>query len=83
MVEYMIEMLKDKFTIATLSRGYKRKTKGYTLANDNSTALEIGDEPMQFYLKFPGSISSRWLKKGWKLFPSCCMITRNAGHSFR
>jgi tetraacyldisaccharide 4'-kinase len=54
MVEYMIEMLKDKFNIATLSRGYKRKTKGYTLANDNSTALEIGDEPMQFYLKFPG-----------------------------
>ena len=40
--------------MATLSRGYKRKTKGYTLANDNSTALEIGDEPMQFHLKFPG-----------------------------
>ena len=54
MVEYLVEMLKDKFNVATLSRGYKRKTKGYTLANDNSTALEIGDEPMQFYLKFPG-----------------------------
>jgi tetraacyldisaccharide 4'-kinase len=53
MVEYMVEMLKDKFNVATLSRGYKRKTKGYTLANDNSTALEIGDEPMQFHLKFP------------------------------
>ncbi|MFI5133889.1 MAG: tetraacyldisaccharide 4'-kinase [Chitinophagales bacterium] len=53
MVEYLVENLKDKFNIATLSRGYKRKTKGYTLANENSTALEIGDEPMQFYLKFP------------------------------
>jgi tetraacyldisaccharide 4'-kinase len=53
MVEYLIEMLKDKFKVATLSRGYKRKTKGYKLADNNSTALEIGDEPMQFHLKFP------------------------------
>ncbi|MEP6465106.1 MAG: tetraacyldisaccharide 4'-kinase, partial [Parafilimonas sp.] len=42
-----------KFLIATISRGYKRKTKGYALANENSTALEIGDEPMQFHAKFP------------------------------
>jgi len=54
MVEYLVEILKDHFPIATLSRGYKRKTKGYSLANENSTALEIGDEPMQFHLKFPG-----------------------------
>jgi tetraacyldisaccharide 4'-kinase len=53
MVEYLVEKLKDEFKIATLSRGYKRKTKGYALADDNSTALEIGDEPMQFHLKFP------------------------------
>ncbi|MBC7946610.1 MAG: tetraacyldisaccharide 4'-kinase [Chitinophagaceae bacterium] len=53
MVEYLIRLLHDKFRIATLSRGYKRKTKGYTLANDVTTALEIGDEPMQFHLKFP------------------------------
>ncbi len=53
MVEYLVESLKDNFKIATLSRGYKRKTKGYALANENSTALEIGDEPMQFHLKFP------------------------------
>jgi len=53
MVEYLVEKLKDDFKIATLSRGYKRKTKGYALADDNSTALEIGDEPMQFHLKFP------------------------------
>jgi tetraacyldisaccharide 4'-kinase len=53
MVEYLVENLKDHFKVATLSRGYKRKTKGYVLANENSSALEIGDEPMQFYLKFP------------------------------
>ncbi len=53
MVEWLVENFKNKFKLATLSRGYKRKTKGYTLANENSTALEIGDEPMQFYLKFP------------------------------
>jgi tetraacyldisaccharide 4'-kinase len=53
MVEYLVEMLKDKFKIATLSRGYKRKTRGYALADNYSTALEIGDEPMQFHLKFP------------------------------
>jgi tetraacyldisaccharide 4'-kinase len=53
MVEWLAEKLMDQFKIATLSRGYKRKTKGYSLANENSTALEIGDEPMQFHLKFP------------------------------
>ena len=53
MVEYLVVNLKDKFRVATLSRGYKRKTKGYALANENTTALEIGDEPMQFHLKFP------------------------------
>ncbi len=54
MVEYLVAKLKDQFKVATLSRGYKRKTKGYTLAHPGSTALEIGDEPMQFHLKFPG-----------------------------
>ena len=53
MVEYLATLLKSDYTIATLSRGYKRKTKGYVLANGTTTALEIGDEPMQFHLKFP------------------------------
>jgi tetraacyldisaccharide 4'-kinase len=53
MVEYLLDRLKDKFKTATLSRGYKRKTRGYALANEHTTALEIGDEPMQFHLKFP------------------------------
>jgi tetraacyldisaccharide 4'-kinase len=53
MVEYLVQLLKLHFKTATLSRGYKRKTKGYALANVNTTALEIGDEPMQFHIKFP------------------------------
>ena len=53
MVEFLVTHLKDLFKVATLSRGYKRKTRGFALANENSTALEIGDEPMQFHLKFP------------------------------
>jgi tetraacyldisaccharide 4'-kinase len=53
MVEYLLRLLKDEVNIATLSRGYKRKTKGYVLANETTNALEIGDEPMQFHLKFP------------------------------
>lgn len=54
MVEYLIELLQPQFKVATLSRGYKRKTKGYGLANEATTALDIGDEPMQFHRKFPG-----------------------------
>ena len=53
MVEFLIQKLKNLFPIAILSRGYKRKTKGYALATDAATALEIGDEPMQFHTKFP------------------------------
>ncbi len=53
MVEFILSRLKDQFKLAVLSRGYKRKTSGYALANGQSTALEIGDEPLQFYKKFP------------------------------
>lgn len=53
MVEYLLHLLHEKFPVATLSRGYKRKTRGYLLAGASSTALDIGDEPMQFHLKFP------------------------------
>jgi tetraacyldisaccharide 4'-kinase len=53
MVELLIKNLKADFEVAVLSRGYKRKTKGYALANETSNALDIGDEPMQFHIKFP------------------------------
>ncbi|HZE85653.1 MAG TPA: tetraacyldisaccharide 4'-kinase, partial [Puia sp.] len=53
MVEFLVRSLKDRFEIAVLSRGYKRKTRGYALADGSATALDIGDEPMQFHTKFP------------------------------
>ena len=56
MIEYLINLLKDDYQVATLSRGYKRKTEGFQLANKNSTAESIGDEPFQFYNKFKKDI---------------------------
>jgi len=53
MVEFLIKNLNGRFSVAVLSRGYKRKTRGYALADETSTALDIGDEPMQFHIKFP------------------------------
>ncbi len=53
MVEYLIKIKKkNSFDIATLSRGYKRKTSGYILADENSTALDIGDEPLLYKSKY-------------------------------
>jgi tetraacyldisaccharide 4'-kinase len=52
MVEFLLYHLQQQYAIATLSRGYRRKTKGYILANEQTTALEIGDEPLMFYKQF-------------------------------
>src|SRR3954463_3649789 len=54
MVELLVQCLSPVYRVATLSRGYRRKTTGYLLATDHTTSLEIGDEPMLFHLKFPG-----------------------------
>ena len=57
-VEYLIRLLKDKYALTTLSRGYGRKTKGFIIADSTtSNALSIGDEPYQYYLKFEDSIN--------------------------
>lgn len=53
MTEFLIQSLKPNYKIATLSRGYGRKTKGFFYADKNSTAEIIGDEPAQFKQKFP------------------------------
>ena len=52
-VEYLVRLLKDQFHVAVLSRGYKRKSKGFVLASTKTTMLEIGDEPYQMKQKFP------------------------------
>ncbi|GAP72100.1 tetraacyldisaccharide 4'-kinase [Candidatus Symbiothrix dinenymphae] len=51
--EYLIRLLSKKHKVAVLSRGYKRKTSGFHLANARSTAQTIGDEPFQIFRKFP------------------------------
>lgn len=53
LIEKLVTLLKNDYRVAVLSRGYKRKTQGYALANPTTSALEIGDEPYLFYSKFP------------------------------
>ena len=52
-VEYLVRLLSKEAKVAVLSRGYKRKTHGYLLADKDSTMRDIGDEPYQMKLKFP------------------------------
>lgn len=54
--EYLIRLLQSKNRVGVLSRGYKRKSRGYALASKTSTPLEIGDEPCQIKNKFPETI---------------------------
>ena len=51
-IEYLINLLTKKYKVATLSRGYKRKTKGFLLATENHGVEALGDEPTQFKNKF-------------------------------
>ncbi len=51
-IEYLIRLLSPKYRVATLSRGYKRQSKGFVLADATSDAQILGDEPFQFYTKF-------------------------------
>lgn len=52
MTEYLIRLLKDEYKIATLSRGYGRKTRGFLEVSTQSSSSESGDEPLQFKRKF-------------------------------
>ncbi|MCC9168324.1 tetraacyldisaccharide 4'-kinase [Pontibacter harenae] len=51
-VEYLLRLLKS-YKVATLSRGYKRQSKGFVLAGAGTTAAALGDEPFQYHLDFP------------------------------
>ena len=53
-VEYLIRLLEKVAQVAVLSRGYKRKSRGYVLADDDTQVQQIGDEPYQMHRKFPG-----------------------------
>ena len=56
-VEYLIGLLKDKVKVAVLSRGYKRKTRGFVIADEHATAKTVGDEPLQMKRKFGDDIT--------------------------
>ncbi len=57
MVEYLIRLLNPTFKVATLSRGYGRKTKGFLEVQKGHLAKDVGDEPLQFFLKFGVDVS--------------------------
>src|SRR5665213_3326525 len=75
-IEYLIRLLRPEFFIATLSRGYGRKTKEFVLSDVHSVVTDIGDEPLQFKKKFaemPIAVDAkrvRGVKKILELFPS-------------
>lgn len=52
MIEYLVRLLKGKYQLAILSRGYGRKTKGFRIATKRDDATTLGDEPYQYFLKF-------------------------------
>ncbi len=54
--EYLVSLLKDKYKVAVLSRGYRRKSSGFVLAKPNTFYEEIGDEPMQIYNRFNNKV---------------------------
>lgn len=52
-IEYLVRLLSSKYKVAILSRGYKRKSHGYVLADQDTPMVKIGDEPWQMKQKFP------------------------------
>ncbi len=52
-VEYLAQLLKKSYKVAVLSRGYKRKSKGFVIAERNPNTKDVGDEPAQIKYKFP------------------------------
>lgn len=80
-VEYIVSHLSLDYKVAVLSRGYKRKTKGFVLANSKSTPSTIGDEPYQIYQKFNGRVKvavcesrKKGIEELLRLFPDLNVI---------
>lgn len=80
-VEYIVSHLSLDYKVAVLSRGYKRKTKGFVLANVKSTPADIGDEPYQIFQKFNGKVivaacekRRKGIEELLKLFPDLQVI---------
>jgi len=89
LVEYIIRLMQNNVQLATLSRGYKRKTKGFILANSESTYEEIGDEPLQYKTKFRKievAVHERrrkGIKKLMKEFPALSLVLLDDAYQHR
>jgi tetraacyldisaccharide 4'-kinase len=87
--EYLIDLLRNKFNVAVLSRGYKRRTSGFRLAERTSTINDIGDEPWQISRKFPDITVAvdgnrvRGAKKILELKPETGVIIMDDGYQHR
>ena len=55
-IEYLIRLLSKQYKVAVLSRGYKRKSKGFKVVEMDSRVQDVGDEPLQIKRKFPGTM---------------------------
>ncbi len=62
-VEYLLNLLTSRYKVAVLSRGYKRKTSGFILADEKATGRTIGDEPYQIFRKFPQAVVAVDIKR--------------------
>lgn len=74
MVEHLLRILGPDYKSATISRGYKRATRGVLMANTTTTAADLGDEPMQFFTKFPGTtvvVGEKRVEAFRKLITTC------------
>ncbi|MDB5272835.1 MAG: tetraacyldisaccharide 4-kinase [Chitinophagaceae bacterium] len=56
-VEYFVRQFMSYKKLATLSRGYGRKTKGFLPVTSTLGPQQVGDEPWQFFLKFKSDLS--------------------------
>jgi len=87
--EYLISLLRNDFKVALLSRGYKRRSKGFRIASQSSTTSEIGDEPLQIFNKFPdilvavGSDRVNGIKTIMKVRPGTDLIILDDGFQHR
>ena len=89
-VEYILSQLAADYRIAVLSRGYRRKTKGFLLANSHSTPDSIGDEPVQLYKKFGMNVKvavcenrRKGIKELLRLYPNLELIILDDGFQHR
>jgi tetraacyldisaccharide 4'-kinase len=87
--EYLVELLQKSFKVAVLSRGYRRKSSGFLIADSNSTVSDIGDEPLQISKKYPGIVIAvdrnrvHGVEEIMKAYPEISVIILDDGYQHR